>query len=37
MTGQASPVTACGMIFGETENAVAALSLAISSGRTGGA
>jgi hypothetical protein len=37
MTGQASPVTACGMIFGGTENAVAALSLAISSGRTGGA
>jgi hypothetical protein len=37
MTGQASPVTACGMIFGETENAVAALSRAVSSGRTGGA
>jgi hypothetical protein len=37
MTGQAPPVTACGMIFGETENAVAALSQAISSGRTGGA
>ena len=37
MTGQAPPVTACGMIFGETENAAAALSQAISSGRTGGA
>ena len=37
MTGQASPVTACGMIFGGTENAAAALSQAISSGRTGGA
>jgi hypothetical protein len=37
MTGQTPPVTACGMIFGETENAVAALSQAISSGRTGGA
>jgi uncharacterized protein with PIN domain len=37
MTGQASPITACGMIFGETENAVAPLSQAISSGRTGGA
>ncbi|GAB2861833.1 hypothetical protein GCM10027176_74730 [Actinoallomurus bryophytorum] len=37
MTGHASPITACGMIFGETENAVAALSQAISAGRTGGA
>jgi hypothetical protein len=37
MMGQASPITACGMVFGDTENAVAALSQAISSGRTGGA
>jgi hypothetical protein len=36
MTGQGSPVTACGTIFGERQNAVGALAQAVSSGRTGG-
>ena len=35
MTGQGAPVTACGMIFGERQNAVGALAQAVSSGRTG--
>jgi hypothetical protein len=35
MMRQASPVTACGMVFGQRENAVEALAKAVSSGNAG--